>query len=47
MQAGVLEGPAIGKVLRAVEDWWVDSDFPDDPAALARQLKSIVQTGPP
>ncbi len=47
MQAGVPEGPAIGKVLRAVEDWWVDGDFPDDPAALARQLKSIVQTGPP
>jgi poly(A) polymerase len=27
MAAG-LDGPAVGKALKAVEDWWVDEDFP-------------------
>lgn len=45
MAAGVPEGPAVGKVLSAVEAWWIDGDFPDDPVALAQQLKSIVQAG--
>ena len=45
MAAGVPEGPAVGKVLEAVENWWIDSDFPDDPAALAQQLKSVLQAG--
>lgn len=29
MAAG-LDGPAVGRVLRAVEDWWVGEDFPED-----------------
>jgi poly(A) polymerase len=45
MAAGVPEGPAVGKVLEAVEAWWMDSDFPDDARAVEEQLKSIVQAG--
>ena len=28
MAAGVAEGPLVGEVLREVEAWWVESDFP-------------------
>jgi poly(A) polymerase len=44
MQAGVPEGPEVGKILTRLEDWWIERDFPDDDAALARQLKTL--TGP-
>ncbi len=40
MQAGVPEGPAIGRVLAAVEDWWVESDFAADESALRDRLKA-------
>ena len=45
MAAGVPEGPAVGKVLDAVEAWWMDNDFPDDFRAVEERLKSIVQAG--
>ena len=45
MAAGVPEGPLVGKVLAEVEDWWIDSDFPDDAFAVAERLKAIVQSG--
>lgn len=35
---GVPAGPAVGRVLAAVEDWWIGEDFPNDPAALAAAL---------
>jgi poly(A) polymerase len=41
--AGLAEGPLTGKALRAVEAWWIDADFPDDPLALAERLKAVVQ----
>jgi poly(A) polymerase len=41
--AGVAPGPATGQVLRAVEAWWIDADFPDDPLALAERLKAVAQ----
>jgi len=44
MQAGVPEGPEVGKILAQLEDWWIEQDFPDDDAALAGQLKAL--TGP-
>ena len=44
MQAGVPEGPEVGKILAQLEDWWIEQDFPDDEAALAGQLKAL--TGP-
>jgi len=41
--AGVPKGPLVGKVLRDVETWWIDSDFPDDKLALVERLKAAVQ----
>ena len=41
--AGVPEGPEVGKVLAALEGWWMDQDFPDDPDGLKAQLQSLVR----
>jgi poly(A) polymerase len=41
--AGVPEGPLVGAVLREVEDWWIDNDFPDDRLAAVEQLKAVAQ----
>jgi len=43
MAAGVAKGPLVGQVLREVEAWWVESDFPDDKLALIERLKSVAQ----
>jgi poly(A) polymerase len=43
MLAGVPEGPAVGHILAAVEDWWAEGDFSADAFALAERLKAIVQ----
>ncbi len=43
MAAGVPKGPLVGEVLREVEAWWVDHDFPDDKLALIERLKSVAQ----
>ncbi|HEY2069526.1 MAG TPA: CCA tRNA nucleotidyltransferase [Rhizomicrobium sp.] len=43
MAAGVPEGPLIGRILKEVEDWWVDSDFIEDEFSLAERLKAVVQ----
>jgi poly(A) polymerase len=43
MAAGVAKGPLVGEVLREVEAWWVESDFPDDKLALIERLKSVAQ----
>lgn len=40
--AGVATGPRIGDILRHVEEWWVDMDFPDDDWALAERLKAVI-----
>jgi poly(A) polymerase len=42
MQAGVPEGPAVGRVLAAVEDWWVEGDFSADEGALRDRLKAAI-----
>jgi len=41
--AGVPEGPLVGRVLAEVEDWWIESDFTDDEFSLAERLKAVVQ----
>jgi poly(A) polymerase len=41
--AGVRPGPAVGEVLREVEDWWVDMDFTDDRLSLIERLKAVAQ----
>ncbi|HVN00052.1 MAG TPA: CCA tRNA nucleotidyltransferase [Caulobacteraceae bacterium] len=43
MAAGVAQGPLVGEVMREVEDWWVDNDFPDDKLALIERLKAVAQ----
>ena len=43
MKAGVPEGPAIGDVLKEVEEWWIDSDFTEDEFSIVERLKAIVQ----
>jgi poly(A) polymerase len=39
MDAGVPEGPQVGKVLAEVEEWWIESGFPADAFALRERLK--------
>jgi poly(A) polymerase len=43
MAAGVPAGPLVGQVLREVETWWIDADFPDDKLALVERLKAVAQ----
>ncbi len=43
MAAGVPAGPKVGVVLREVEAWWIDSDFPDDKLSIIERLKAVAQ----
>lgn len=43
MAAGVPAGPKVGVILREVEDWWIDADFPDDKLSVIERLKAVVQ----
>ena len=43
MQAGVPEGPDVGRVLAKVEDWWVGGDFSDDEYTCRDQLKAVIE----
>ena len=45
MAAGMPEGPEVGRVLAAVEDWWMEEDFLPDEAALKEKLKSVIESG--
>jgi len=40
--AGVVPGPQMGAVLRAVEDWWVEHDFAPDRDACLAKLRALV-----
>ena len=42
MAAGVPEGPEVGKLLSALEDWWVDGDFAADEGALRERLAATI-----
>ena len=42
-EAGVPEGPEIGRVWREVEEWWIDADFTDDEFSIIERLKAVVQ----
>jgi len=41
--AGIAPGPLLGEVMREVEAWWIDADFPDDKLSIAERLKAVVQ----
>lgn len=43
LKVGLSEGPAIGRVVRAFEDWWISEDFPKDELLLARTLSDLVK----
>lgn len=43
LAAGVPAGPKIGLVMREVEDWWIDADFPDDKLSVIERLKAVAQ----
>ncbi len=38
----VPEGPEVGQLLRAVEDWWIEQDFAPDRTALLEKLDALV-----
>ncbi len=40
---GVPEGPAVGRVVHAFEDWWIKHEFPSDPALLAAELARVAK----
>ncbi|HEX4027642.1 MAG TPA: CCA tRNA nucleotidyltransferase [Rhizomicrobium sp.] len=42
MQAGVAEGPDVGRILAHIEDWWVDADFAPDEGALRDRLHQAI-----
>ena len=39
---GIPEGPEVGDLLRAVEDWWIERNFAPDRAALLDRLDALV-----
>ena len=43
MAAGVPAGPKVGAVMREVEAWWIDADFPDDKLSIIERLKAVAQ----
>jgi poly(A) polymerase len=43
MAAGVPEGPLVGQVLREVEDWWIEEDFPAERPLALQQLETVAQ----
>lgn len=43
MAAGVPKGPLVGKVMREVEDWWIDHDFLDEKLSAIEKLKAVAQ----
>ena len=43
MKAGVPAGPKVGEVMREVEAWWIDADFPEDRLAVVERLKAVAQ----
>lgn len=43
MTLGVSAGPKVGQMLREVEDWWVDEDFPASRDLVAEKLRTVAQ----
>ena len=41
--AGAAPGPRVGEVLRELEAWWMDEDFPSDRAVLQDRLGAILR----
>jgi poly(A) polymerase len=43
VKCGVPPGPAVGELIRAVEEWWADEDFRPGRAACLAQLKALAE----
>ena len=43
---GIPEGPEVGRLLTAVEEWWIERDFAPDRAALLERLDALVAERP-
>ena len=43
MQAGVPQGPDVGRLLAKVEDWWIGTDFAADEGALRGKLAEVLR----
>ena len=43
MQAGVAQGPDVGRLLARVEDWWIGTDFAADEGALRGKLAEVLR----
>ena len=43
LSMGVEEGPRVGRVRKAFEDWWLDQDLPDDRQAALDRLRLITK----
>ena len=44
MEAGVAEGPDVGRLLGLVEAWWLEQDFAPDHGQLMEKLRSLIGT---
>jgi poly(A) polymerase len=42
LSAGVQEGPAVGRILSAIENWWIEQDFVADRRSLLLKLKELL-----
>ena len=42
VEAGIGRGPAVGVILRHLEDWWLREDFRPDAEALRRRLQTMI-----
>ncbi|MCP5411587.1 MAG: CCA tRNA nucleotidyltransferase [Alphaproteobacteria bacterium] len=42
MAAGVTQGPDVGRILAAVEDWWLENDFAPGEGALRDRMAALI-----
>jgi poly(A) polymerase len=43
MATGVPLGPKVGEIMRAVEGWWIDNDFPADKISVLERMKAVAR----
>jgi poly(A) polymerase len=43
LNAGAKEGPSVGRILSALEEWWIEKEFAPDRAALLAKLEDLVR----
>ena len=41
LATGIEEGPRVGRIRKAFEDWWLDQDFPEDRLAALERLRYL------